>query len=211
MGLVQLKGGRGGIRVVLGPDADPNRVGGEIVTALQSAAQFLGQTKITVEVTGDAINPALASAVAAAFTNFPKLSLAGIGVGKPPAPARRTEHEPKVLRQTIRSGQEAMHTGDLVVLGDVHVGGRVVATGDVIVVGALRGFAWAGAEGDETAIIYAQPLHPTQVRIGGVIAQGGDAPDGASAEYAHIEAGRIVVEPWTAAPRQGAMRSRVRR
>ncbi|MDA8344372.1 MAG: hypothetical protein M0Z66_02690 [Thermaerobacter sp.] len=210
LGLVQLKGGRGGIRVALGPNADPDRVGGEIVAALQSAAQFLGSTKITVEVADDSISPALAAAIAGAFANFPRLSLAGIGVPKA-APSRKGDHEPKVLRQTIRSGQEVMHSGDLVVLGDVHVGGRVVATGDVIVVGALRGFAWAGADGDETTIIYAQPLHPTQVRIGGVIAQGGDAPEAVAAEYAHIEGGRIVVEPWSSGARQGARRTRVPR
>lgn len=200
--LVQLKGGRGGIRVVLGPDTDPARVGGEIAAALQGAAQFLGQTKITVEVAGEGIDPALMTAIAAAFENFPKLALAGISVPRS-TPTRREEREPKVLRQTIRSGQEVLHSGDLVVLGDVNVGGRVVATGDVIVVGTLRGFAWAGAEGDESAIIYAQPLHPTQVRIGSVIAQGGDAPEGASAEYAHVEGGRIVVEPWTPGARSG--------
>ncbi len=205
LSLVQLKGGRGGIRVVLGKDSDPATVGDEVAAALQGAAQFLGQTKISVEVQGDAISPALVTAIAEAFGRFPHLSLAGIGAPKPSA-ARQAEQEPKVLRQTIRSGQEAMHSGDLVVLGDVHVGGRVVATGDVIVVGTLRGFAWAGADGNENTIIYAQPMHPTQVRIGGVIAQGGVAPDGAAAEYAHVEDGRIVVEPWSPGARGGSRR-----
>ncbi|EQD43259.1 septum site-determining protein MinC [mine drainage metagenome] len=104
-----------------------------------------------------------------------------------------------------------MHTGDLVVLGDIHIGGRIVATGDVLVLGALRGFAWAGADGDESAIIYAQPLHPTQVRIGGVIAQGGDAPEGPEPEYAHVEGTAIVVEPWSAAVKSQSRRPRTQR
>ena len=125
LSLVQLKGGRGGIRVVLDKDSDPATVGDEVAGALQGAAQFLGQTKISVEVQGDAMSPALVTAIAEAFGRFPHLSLAGISAPKPSA-ARQVEQEPKVLRQTIRSGQEAMHSGDLVVLGDVHVGGRVV-------------------------------------------------------------------------------------
>lgn len=206
---MQLKGGRGGVRVVLGPNADPRQVGGEIATALQSAVQFLGEAKIIVEVPDETIDPDLAAAIAQAFTAFPKLRLAGIASPAPKAP-RGTDREPRVLRQTIRSGQEIMHTGDLVVLGDVNVGGRIIATGDVLVLGALRGFAWAGADGDETAIIYAQPLHPTQVRIGGVIAQGGDAPEGTAPEYAHIEGTRIVVEPWSSQAKSAGRKQRQR-
>ena len=193
--LVQLKGGRGGVRLVIGPRPDPKTLVGEIIQSLESAAGFLGNARIAVEVADETISPELAAAISEALLRFPTLGLASIGPRLHAPPAR--QDEPKVVRRTVRSGQEVTHQGDLVVLGDVHVGGRLVATGDVIVVGALRGFAWAGAEGNEGAIIYAQPLEPTQVRIAGAIAQGA-RPGPAAAEYAHLEDGKIVVEPWVA-------------
>ncbi len=190
-----MKGGRGGVRLVIGPRPDPQAVVSEIIASLEGAAGFLGNARIAVEVADDTISPELAAAVSEALRRFPALGLASIGP-RPHAQPGRSD-EPKVVRRTVRSGQEVTHQGDLVVLGDVHVGGRLVATGDVIVVGAVRGFAWAGADGNEAAIIYAQPLQPTQVRIAGAIAQGAPAaPD--AAEYAHLEDGKIVVEPWTA-------------
>lgn len=168
---------------------------GEIIQSLEGAAGFLGTAHIAVEICDETISPELAAAISEALRHFPALGLASIGPRPHPQPTHGDE--PKVLRRTVRSGQEVTHQGDLVVLGDVHVGGRLVATGDVIVVGTLRGFAWAGAEGNEAAIIYAQQLQPTQVRIAGAIAQGAPSSPGA-VEYAHLEDGKIVVEPWVA-------------
>jgi len=193
--LVQLKGGRAGIRLVIGPHTEPDQIGAEIDSVLGGAAQFLGRTRLQVEIPDETLTPPLVQAITEAVARFPNLSLAGISGTRGHAAAARGS-EPRVVRRTVRSGQEVVCAGDLVVLGDVHVGGRVVASGDVIVVGALRGFAWAGAEGDESRIIYAQPLQPTQVRIASSIAQGGRTLDSESPEYAHLESGRIVVEPW---------------
>jgi len=176
----------------------------EIVKSLDGAASFLGNARIAVEIADETLAPELAAAISRAIERFPNLGLASIGP-RPRAQVQRGD-EPKVVRRTVRSGQEVTHQGDLVVLGDVHVGGRLVATGDVIVVGALRGFAWAGAEGNEAAIIYAQPLEPTQVRIAGAIAQGAPSSP-AGAEFAHLEDGKIVVEPWAShSGRRGASR-----
>jgi len=201
---VQLKGGRGGVRLVVGSGIDPEQVGPEIVAALEGAAAFLRGARLAVEVADDPIPPELIGAISSAVARFPDVGLSSIGPRTHAAPQRGDAT--KVIRRTVRSGQELTHQGDLVVLGDVHVGGRLVATGDVIVVGALRGFAWAGAEGDDRAIIYAQPLAPTQVRIAGVIAQGDPSAVG-SAEYAHLEDGRIVVEPWHAPSGRRPVRS----
>ena len=183
------------MRLVIGPRPNPQTVVGEIIQSLESAAGFLGNARIAVETADDTMTPELLAAISEAMRRFPTLGLASIGPRPHAQPARGDD--PKVVRRTVRSGQEVTHQGDLVVLGDVHVGGRLVATGDVIVVGALRGFAWAGAEGNEGAIIYAQQLQPTQVRIAGAIAQGAPTEPG-GAEYAHLEDGKIIVEPWAA-------------
>ena len=43
------------------------------------------------------------------------------------------------------------------IMGDVNAGRMVTCTGDIIVLGALRGLAHAGAEGNEKAIVMAFP------------------------------------------------------
>ncbi len=101
-----------------------------------------------------------------------------------------------VMRRTLRSGQAVRHSGHVVVIGDVNPGAEIVATGDVVVWGRLRGMVHAGAHGDESAIVCALQLVPTQLRIGDHIAR---PPDDAGRshvlpELARVQDGRIVVE-----------------
>ncbi len=76
----------------------------------------------------------------------------------------------RVIRQTVRAGQvERFYEGSIMVLGDVNPGGEIVASGDIIVLGTLRGIARAGCLGDTSAIIVALQLVPTQLRIGSIL------------------------------------------
>ncbi|GAP61702.1 septum site-determining protein MinC [Ardenticatena maritima] len=79
-----------------------------------------------------------------------------------------------IVRRTLRSGQRVEYEGSVVVWGDVNAGAEIIAGGDIFVWGALRGVVHAGAFGDETAVVAALRLEPTQLRIGGLIAR---APD----------------------------------
>ena len=98
---------------------------------------------------------------------------------------------------TLRSGQSLNAAGNIVVLGDVNPGAELVATGDIVVWGALRGVAHAGAEGDDSASVYALRLEPTQLRISRFVAV---APDdrrrrhGRGPEAARIKDGRILID-----------------
>ncbi|MBO2943936.1 septum site-determining protein MinC [Paenibacillus sp. F411] len=83
----------------------------------------------------------------------------------PVSPESEPEKGPSVKAGMVRSGQVLHHRGDLLFLGDVNPGGTIVATGDIYIVGALRGTAHAGSEGNQDAIIAASYLAPTQLRI----------------------------------------------
>jgi septum site-determining protein MinC len=98
---------------------------------------------------------------------------------------------------TLRGGQSLHNAGNIVVIGDVNPGAELVATGDVVVFGALRGVAHAGAQGDESARVYAIELAPTQLRIATYIAaeNGSTKNRPACAEAACVENNRIVVLP----------------
>ncbi|HEY1410243.1 MAG TPA: septum site-determining protein MinC [Promineifilum sp.] len=102
-----------------------------------------------------------------------------------------------LLRETLRSGRSVLHDGHVVVLGDVNPGAEVVATGNVIVWGRLRGLVHAGSAGDESAVICALDLSPTQLRIADRIAVAPeDTRNGAIPELAAIRDEQIVAEPW---------------
>jgi len=71
----------------------------------------------------------------------------------------------------IRSGQVLHHQGDLLFLGDVNPGGTITCTGDIYILGALRGMAHAGVDGNEGAVIAASMMSPTQLRIAEIISR----------------------------------------
>ena len=102
-----------------------------------------------------------------------------------------------LLKETVRSGRSIYHEGHVVVIGDVNPGAEIIAGGDVIVWGRLRGLVHAGALGDETAVICALALTPTQLRIADQIAIPPEDNTGKLApEQAVIRHGQIIAIPW---------------
>jgi septum site-determining protein MinC len=102
-----------------------------------------------------------------------------------------------IARRTLRSGQQLRHPGSITVIGDVNPGAEVVAGGDVVVWGKLRGTVHAGAMGNETAVVCALDLAPTQLRIAQYFAR---SPEGRrrkpTPEVARVRDGKIVAESW---------------
>jgi septum site-determining protein MinC len=102
-----------------------------------------------------------------------------------------------LLKETLRSGRSIFHEGDVVIVGDVNPGAEIIAGGNVVVWGRLRGLVHAGALGDETAMICALDLSPTQLRIADQIAVPPDEHQRKPVpEQALIRSGQIVAEPW---------------
>ncbi|HZK44146.1 MAG TPA: septum site-determining protein MinC [Syntrophomonadaceae bacterium] len=98
--------------------------------------------------------------------------------------------------KNLRSGQRIFADGNVVILGDINPGAEVIARGNIMVMGTLRGMVHAGAFGDETSIIAAYRLIPTQLRIANHITR---PPDGEAIvvktpEIARIKAGKVIIE-----------------
>jgi septum site-determining protein MinC len=103
-----------------------------------------------------------------------------------------------MIRRTLRSGRTVRSMGHVVVYGDVNPGAEIIAAGDVIVWGRLRGNVHAGANGDESAVVCALDMIPTQLRIAGYISVSPpDKRHRPKPEIALIRGGQIVVEPWS--------------
>ncbi|MDL4841664.1 septum site-determining protein MinC [Aquibacillus rhizosphaerae] len=99
----------------------------------------------------------------------------------------RDDSEIKAITKIVRSGQVVEIVGDLLLIGDVNPGGKIVASGNIFVLGSLRGVAHAGANGNTDAVIAASYMEPSQLRIADYISR---SPDYES-EGVYMECGLI--------------------
>ncbi|WP_299091722.1 septum site-determining protein MinC [uncultured Metabacillus sp.] len=113
--------------------------------------------------------------------------------------ALRLKRETEVVSvaKIVRSGQVLKVEGDLLLIGDVNPGGTVIAAGNIFVLGALRGIAHAGADGNGQAVIAASLMKPAQLRISDIINRAPDhiPNDGNEMECAYInEDNEMIIE-----------------
>ncbi|MGP7816832.1 septum site-determining protein MinC [Niallia sp. 01092] len=85
-----------------------------------------------------------------------------------------SEKELVSVTSIVRSGQILEVPGDLLLIGDVNPGGKVIAGGNIFIMGQLKGIAHAGYNGNDQAIVAASVMRPTQLRISSLINR---APD----------------------------------
>ena len=111
----------------------------------------------------------------------------------------------------LRSGQVLECPTSVTLIGDVNPGARIVSTGNVVVLGALKGIACAGVDGDDSCFIFALDMQPIQLQIGRHIAKSPDkergskrlfkkekaAPGAYVPQIALARGGTIYVEPMT--------------
>jgi len=101
-----------------------------------------------------------------------------------------------IVNKNLRSGQMIEHSGDVLILGDVNEGAEVIAAGNIVVMGALRGYAHAGAIGDDSSVVVAKKMIPQQLRIGHHIAiRGENEEEPQEAEIAKVIDNKIILEP----------------
>ncbi|MEN6326855.1 MAG: septum site-determining protein MinC [Syntrophomonas sp.] len=118
--------------------------------------------------------------------------------GHEPSPFEQLPYyeETALICKSLRSGQKIFTEGNIVILGDVNPGAEVVAGGNILVMGSIRGMVHAGVLGDESALVAAYRLSPTQLRIASHITR---PPDGEliiveCPELARIRGGKVCIE-----------------
>ena len=217
--MVEIKGTSNGIEIRLG-EGPFDQVVTEMETRLSSKASFFLGGRVALRVGDRALSVSQLESIGARMerigvtlwaveSEHPTTHLAAEELGletqlRPvilsPLPGRQAPREDMpgvVTRRTLRSGQAYRKTGHVTLIGDVNPGAEVVAGGDIVIWGKLRGFAHAGAMGDDQAIICALQLAPSQIRIGSHIARSperGRMPP--VPEIASVQDGEIVVESW---------------
>ena len=99
--------------------------------------------------------------------------------------------ETKIVQNSLRSGQKEEYAGSIVICGDVNAGAEIIAGGNIIVLGTLRGLAHAGAAGNTMALISANTVDVTQIRIANLVREVGEKID--RCPICKIEKNEIVI------------------
>lgn len=193
--LVAIKGVNDGLLISLSATESWQSVTDQLAARIDEKAQFYAGANITVELGERPVPKYELSSLKALLerrgltlslvrseSNTTQSSAASLDVPtdnrhaapKTPEPAKQetapvnpeeTGTHGVLFRRTLRSGRTIHSEGHVIVFGDVNPGAKVIARGDIVVWGKLRGYVHAGAGGDESAIVCALEMSPSQLRI----------------------------------------------
>lgn len=71
-----------------------------------------------------------------------------------------------LISRTIRNGQEIQLKGDILFLGTIHEGGKLITTGNIFSIGNVAGILHAGFPNSEEKLILGDLHNAQQVRVG---------------------------------------------
>ena len=223
--IVSIKGVNDGLLIALSTTEEWQLITAELAARLDEQSGFFAGAKITVDL-GERPVPkyelsslrallerrglallVVQSSSATTLEAANALDLRTIALNQPP---RNLDEDPSydpdedgtlglLIRRTLRSGRRVHSRGHVVVIGDVNPGAEVVASGDIVVWGKLRGTVHAGAEGDESAVVCALDMSPSQLRIAAhIVTSPKDKRRQVRPERASVRHNQIVVEAWEA-------------
>ena len=198
---IKFKGSRNGLQLVLDESAEFDLILEKLNNKLESAVDFFtkGTTVevpaririLTVEQQNDLSK--LLSSYGLVFREIDESE--NIHTNEEHSVFEPEKIQTLLVTKTIRSGQEIIHQGSVIIEGDVNPGAEVIAGGNIIINGTCRGVVHAGAYGDIHATITAQRLLASQIRIAGLIARAPDQLDQPEqTEIALIEDGNVIIK-----------------
>ena len=165
--------------------ADINEILEELQAKLPKLRDFYQTSTIPMRVTGRLFTENEIKKVKAAINaeipveiKFDDISdLLGLHAIKKTFEADTDISETKFIQNSLRSGHNEEYPGSIVVCGDVNFGAEIIAGGNIMILGALRGVAHAGANGNTMAIIAANNIDLTQIRIANLVREVGEKVD----------------------------------
>jgi septum site-determining protein MinC len=219
MASINIKGIRDGLLVSVG-EGDWGVLKAELLEQMKARSSFIQGARVTIDVGAHTLPAAemgrlrdelsdlgISLWAVISTSTVTESSAQSLGLGtRIFKPAQQTKsrtssaqtpgEEGMFVQRTVRSGVKIEYPGHITIIGDVNPGAEVVAGGSILVWGRLKGVVHAGAEGDESAVIAALQLTPTQLRIAGQIAIPPDQRGKPQPEIARIRDGRVVAEHW---------------
>lgn len=101
------------------------------------------------------------------------------------------------IEKTLRAGYHIETKSHVIVIGDVNPGAEIISGGNIFIWGRANGAFHAGAEGNQSAKIYALDLKPTSLKIANIAAVPITGKIKNQSEFACIEEGQIAIKSWT--------------
>ena len=178
---VIVKGKRDGISIMLDASVDFDVIKDSLRTKVSIAKRFFEGASTTVSFKGRSLSETEEQNLLDIILEETTLELNFVeseGFTIPTTPRVITKSMPHMYHTEsdtayfwggLRSGQSIRYNGSVVIMGDVNPGSEIIAHGNVIVMGVLKGMAHAGALGDDTCIVSALIMQPTQLRIANII------------------------------------------
>lgn len=158
----------------------------ELQMKIYKLKEFYKTSDIPIKITGKLFSPLEIEKIKRFFLNedidvelkFEDVSdLLGLHAIKRTFQAEVDITETKFVQNSMRSGQKEEYAGSIVICGDVNAGAEIIAGGNIIVLGTLRGLAHAGAGGNTMAMISANTVDVTQIRIANLVREVGEKID----------------------------------
>ena len=214
---VIIKNNKYGLIVILDGDLEFEALQEKVAEKFRASAKFFGETQIALCFQGRKLSQEEEMALVETITGNCRLQVISIvdeeeTTEQAMKKAVETQAEREGLmdlqdgrfyKGTLRSGQVLESETSIIILGDVNPGARVISKGNVVVLGAMKGNAFVGAAGNESAFVAALSMDPMQIRIGDVIARSsakGQAKKKKTEDVpkiAYVEDGNIYIEPIT--------------
>ncbi len=157
--------------------ADNTRIVHELEEKLPKLKDFYKNSKVPIRVSGKLfteseramIEKVIQSEIDVEVRFDEPSDLLGLHAIKKTFEVETEMSETKYIYNSIRSGNKEEYVGSIVICGDVNSGAEIVAGGNIVVLGTLRGVAHCGANGNTKAIIAANTIDVTQIRISNLV------------------------------------------
>lgn len=170
MEAVVLKGRKSGFEIQVAQEAALATVEAELTALLTKLAQDTPDEAISFRVeTGlRLLTEPQQQVIADIFAQHARFELEGIYsdvVEELPLRQLLASQAIHLVGGVVRSGQVVDSQGDVLFIGDLHLGGTIRAAGNIFVLGPVQGLLIAGANGDQQAVIAGDISHAAQIRI----------------------------------------------
>jgi len=164
--VVQIKGTRNGLLICFYPHADFQEIKESLQQKMESARGFFQGARVSLHPGRKSISAGERRELEKLLTSYGLVPVSD--APQLPGTSRLPGEPARLIRHSLRSGQQVKDAGHVVILGDVKAGAEVAAGGSVLVLGKCLGTVRAGINGNRDAKIIACLLAPAFLAIAGV-------------------------------------------
>ncbi len=194
---VSIKGTREGLVIFFDPDREFEEIKKNLKQKIEAARGFFRGAKFTLHQESRSLSYQQRAELENICQQYGLVPSANIRWPISLTAKNGAGERARLVFATLRSGQQIKTSGNLVLVGDVHPGARIVSKGDIVVMGRCRGDVHAGEPDNEKAVVVALGLYPNRLTIAGV--EGRTPLDAFSSDLprmALLENGNLIVRPY---------------